>query len=167
MDYYQGVVVEYLRATRTRFVNTECLIQLVDGDVPDKGLHWYCDAVVVDLHVDAQNFTPSVYLCEISYSKTMGALLSRLAAWDKHWRDIKAALVHDCAVDRVWPVRPWVFIPEARRGLIEKRFPVEPSDPEAMPSPRITSLEEIAPWKYRSWNGKSYTAVDKSALRNE
>jgi hypothetical protein len=28
MDYYQGVVVEYLRADRSVFVNTECCIEL-------------------------------------------------------------------------------------------------------------------------------------------
>jgi hypothetical protein len=42
MDYFQGVVTEYLRADRTIFVNTECLIQLDGGDPPGKGRHWYC-----------------------------------------------------------------------------------------------------------------------------
>jgi hypothetical protein len=168
MDYYQSVVVEYLRATRTRFVNTECLIQLVPGDIPDKGLHWYCDALVIDLQVDPQNPLPSVYLCEISYSKTLAALFKRLDAWRQHWRDIKEALVQDCAVDRLWQVSPWLFIPEERTGLVNKKFPVKTSDPEKMPRPRVTTLEEIAPWKYRGWNGKPYAAaVQQSAIRNE
>jgi len=59
MDYYQGVVIEYLRANRARFVNTECLIQLEAGDNPDRGTHWYCDAVTIDLRESA------VFLCEI------------------------------------------------------------------------------------------------------
>lgn len=37
MDYYQGVVIDFLRATRTRFVNTECLIQLVPAMYPRRG----------------------------------------------------------------------------------------------------------------------------------
>lgn len=168
MDYYQGVVIKYLRATRTRFVNTECLIQLVAGDVPEQGPNWYCDAVVVDLGVDEQDLTPSVYLCEISYSRTLGALFKRLDAWRKHWRNIKEALVHDCAVDHIWPVRPWIFVPEARRDLVAWKFPVNTtSDPDKMPEPRVTFLEEIAPWKYRSWNGKPYAAAEKFAIRNE
>jgi len=48
MDYFQGVVTEYLRANRATFVNTECLIQLEAGDTPAKGQHWYCDAVAVN-----------------------------------------------------------------------------------------------------------------------
>ena len=42
MDYYLGVVTEYLRADRAIFVNTESLIQLDPGDVPVKDRHWYC-----------------------------------------------------------------------------------------------------------------------------
>ena len=50
MDYYQGVVTEYLRANRATFVNTECCIQLNPGPHPDNsGPHWYCDAVAVNL----------------------------------------------------------------------------------------------------------------------
>ncbi len=47
MDYYQGVVTDYLRADRAMFVNTECCIQLDEGNNPDAfpGRHWYCDAV--------------------------------------------------------------------------------------------------------------------------
>ena len=49
MDYYQGVVLEYLGADRSVFVNPECCIQLNEGDNPDtSGKHWYCDAVAVD-----------------------------------------------------------------------------------------------------------------------
>jgi hypothetical protein len=64
VDYFQGVVTEYLRADRAVFVNTECCIQLNPLDNPDKsGPHWYCDAVAV-------NFRDSkVFLCEVSYSK--------------------------------------------------------------------------------------------------
>jgi hypothetical protein len=41
MDYYEGVVAEYLRANRAVFLNTECLIQIEAGDVPSKGASWF------------------------------------------------------------------------------------------------------------------------------
>jgi hypothetical protein len=49
MNYYESVVVDYLRADRAIFVNTECCIQLNEAVNPDNsGPHWYCDAVAVD-----------------------------------------------------------------------------------------------------------------------
>ena len=72
MDYFQGVVTEYLRAKREVFVNTEFLIQLDPGDVQVKGRSWYCDAVAVSFRDSA------VYLCEITYSSSMHALITRL-----------------------------------------------------------------------------------------
>jgi len=45
MDYYQGVVLDYLRADRAIFINAECCIQLNEAHNPDSsGPHWYCDA---------------------------------------------------------------------------------------------------------------------------
>lgn len=35
MDYFEGVVFEFLRADRTLFINTQCCIQLNPGDNPD------------------------------------------------------------------------------------------------------------------------------------
>ncbi len=70
MDYYESVVIDYLRADRALFVNTECCIQIDAGHNPDKGTHWYCDAVVADFR------TQSVFLCEISYSATLAVLLT-------------------------------------------------------------------------------------------
>jgi hypothetical protein len=64
MDYYQGVVTDYIRADRSMFVNTEYCLQLEPGDRPAKGKHWYCDAVATDFRRQC------VYLCEISFSKT-------------------------------------------------------------------------------------------------
>jgi hypothetical protein len=31
MDYYHGVVADYLRSACARFVNTECLVQIKPG----------------------------------------------------------------------------------------------------------------------------------------
>lgn len=48
MDYFQGVVTEFLRANRSTFVNTEYLIQLDEVKTPLKARHWYCDALAVN-----------------------------------------------------------------------------------------------------------------------
>lgn len=105
MDYFQGVVVDYLRADRAVFVNTECCIQLNSSPNPDtSGPHWYCDAVVVN-HREQQ-----IYLCEITFSKSLAALHKRLVDWNTHWAGVKAALARDCCLPD-WPVQPWVFIP--------------------------------------------------------
>ena len=72
MNYYQGVVLEYLRADRSVFVNEECCVQLNPGDNPDvNGPHWYCDALAVDFK------NQSVFLCEITYSASLQSLAKR------------------------------------------------------------------------------------------
>jgi len=44
MDYYEGVVIDYLRADRALFVNTECCIQINPADNPDNsGPHCLSD----------------------------------------------------------------------------------------------------------------------------
>ena len=105
MDYFQGVVTEFLRADRAVFVNTECLLQIESGDVPAKGRHWYCDAVAVNLREEI------AYLCEITYSNTMYSLLTRLNAWRKNWPMVRLAIERDCAVPATWQIQPLVFIP--------------------------------------------------------
>ena len=150
MDYYQGVVTEYLRADRSIFVNTECCIQLNKAENPDtSGPHWYCDAVAVDFRNEM------VFLCEVSFAKGLGALLKRLAAWNTHWTGVRAAIVRDCSVPDQWEVRPWLFIPEsyvpkAVTGIARLG---DHDDPERlMPDPKITTLELVTPWSYCSWN---------------
>lgn len=150
MDYFQGVVTEYLRADRAVFVNTECCIQLNPGANPDKtGPHWYCDAVAVNFR------TREVFLCEVTYSKSLSALLSRLSHWSEHWPRLKAALVRDCSLPAEWPICPWLFVPKELRADLEQKLrklnAVEVAG-ERMPYPEITELEEVLPWKYRSWN---------------
>jgi len=160
MDYYQGVVVEYLRANRAVFVNTECLIQLVPGDTPERGTHWYCDAVAVNLQES------SVYLCEISYSQTLSALVKRLDAWRSNWSSLKAALARDCFISEKWAVQPWLFVPKERKALLDRKLPVFGGSVDAMPRPKVTYLEDVAPWYYRSWNGKEYAAAEKAEKRS-
>lgn len=149
MDYFQGVVTEYLRADRAMFVNTECLIQLEVAEAPAKGRHWFCDAVAV-------NFREStVYLCEVTYSATLHSLLARLQAWDSHWDLLWQAIVRDCGIPMAWAVRPWVFIPEARHPILDRKLgPILDAarDGTRMPRPKITYLESVTPWKYRTWD---------------
>ena len=149
MDYFQGVVTEYLRANRSTFVNSEFCIQLDPDGEPQKGRHWYCDAV-------AANFeSKTIYLCEVTYSKTLQALVTRLQAWNKNWPLLCQAIFRDCSVPNDWAVQPWMFIPNEGREIFKKRlaaFGIEKKSSGLMPYPSITDLEEVVPWKYSSWN---------------
>ena len=158
MDYFQGVVTEYLRANRATFVNTECLIQLSPGDAPARGAHWYCDAVAVNL---AER---SVHLCEVTYSSTLYSLVARLSAWAANWAALKSSICRDCSVPPEWSVQPWAFIPKEREELLTRRLVpiVSAGSPDVMPSPRVTFLEDVVPWKYRSWDRKLEALADEA-----
>lgn len=149
IGYFQGVVTDYLRANRATFVNTECCIQLNEGANPDtSGPHWYCDAVAIYLPLH------ETYLCEVSYAKGLGALGRRLSAWAEHWRQVRAALTRDCGIGADWSVQPWVFVPSDLKHQFSKltaKIPIGAA-PNQMPVPKVTTLEEVLPWKYPSWN---------------
>jgi hypothetical protein len=153
MDYFQGVVIEYLRADRATFVNTEYLLQLDDGDAYLKGRHWYCDAVAVN------HKNRTVELCEITYSSTLQSIVGRLQAWSTHWPLIVAALHRDSSLQDSWLVRPHVFVPQSKRTMLENKLATLASPTDItipMPKPMITELESLLPWLYRSWNQKPY-----------
>jgi hypothetical protein len=142
MDYYQGVVLDYLRANRAIFINAECCIQLNEAHNPDSsGPHWYCDAVACDFRERC------IFLCEISYSSDLAALVKRLRQWHENWQGVRHALARDCHVPPDWPVRPWLFVPE---GLIDRLVKHLQTAPDF--TPRITTLEAVQPWRYPSWN---------------
>lgn len=146
MDYYENVVVEYLRADRSLFVNTECCIQINEGSNPDtSGPHWYCDALAVDFR------NSEIYLCEISFANQLSGLNNRLNDWNNNWEGVCKALARDCHVPNRWPVRPWVFIPEELVSKLISRVEKLPQSSD-MPPPKITTLEMVPPWKYQSWN---------------
>ena len=146
MDYYENVVIEYLRADRSLFVNTECCIQINEGSNPDtSGPHWYCDAVTVDFR------NSEIYLCEISFANQLSSLTNRLNGWNEHWKEVCLALVRDCNVPSNWPVRPWVFTPEDLVPKLISKIKKLPPNSE-MPPPKITTLEMVQPWKYQSWS---------------
>ncbi len=153
MDYFQGVVTEFLRANRSTFVNTECLIQLDEGDTPAKRRHWYCDAVAVEFERSI------VSLCEVTYSTTMQPLIARLRAWDSHWPLICKAIARDCHVPDSWSIRPWLFVPEKLYEHVLKSkltaFLCEAPRADRMPYPEVTYLEHVAPWNYRHWDRKT------------
>jgi hypothetical protein len=129
------------------FVNPEILIQLDSGASPKKDRHWYCDLMAVSLR------ERSVYLCEVTYSSDVGALIKRLKAWQIHWTELRNALQRDCGIDPQWAVSPWVFIPESRNSVYEKKLSTLPQfDGVAMPKPRVTFLEDVVPWKYCTWD---------------
>lgn len=152
MDYFQGVVVEFLRANRGVFVNTECMIQL-DKDTLKKGRHWFCDVMAADFH------NRSVYLCEVTYSKTLHALLTRLKSWDTNWEALCHAVRRDSDIGHDWDIQPWVFIPESCQATYKEKLPmVLPSqnDGVRMPIPRVTLLERVVPWKYPGERSDDY-----------
>jgi hypothetical protein len=94
-----------------------------------------------------------VFLCEISFAERLGALLDRLKQWSEDWPEVRAALVRDCKVPATWPVRPWLFVPEASiERLVGKIEQTNAANCFAVFEPRITPLECVQPWQYRSWN---------------
>jgi hypothetical protein len=147
MDYFENVMVHYLRSDRATFVNTECCIQLNQSANPDtSGLHWYCDAVAADFR------SKTVFLCEISYGKGLVSLTKRLKGWHDDWEKVCFALTRDSFLDETWPVRPWLFVPEQFVPLLVKRFNEISAGQALKFHPRITPLEMIQPWRYQSWN---------------
>jgi len=143
MDYYLGLVTDFLRTDRATFINTECSIQLGGTTLAKKDTQWSCGAVAVNLREE------KIYLCEVTYSRTLDALLDRLRAWSTSWSAICQAVRRDCCVPEGFKIRPWVFIPdEYRRELPKKKSLKSSDDYRKMPSPRITSLEDVAAWKY-------------------
>ena len=147
MDYYETVMTHYLRSDRAIFLNTECCIQLNQGGNPDtSGPHWYCDAVAADFR------SKTIFLCEISYSKGLPTLTKRLKGWHEDWEKVCHALARDSFVDKGWPVRPWLFVPEQFVSLLLRRLEEIRAGQPSKFIPRITPLEMIQPWQYQSWN---------------
>jgi hypothetical protein len=147
VDYYENVMIHYLRSDRAIFVNSECCIQLNQGSNPDSsGPHWYCDAVAADLR------NRSIFICEISYSKGLPGLTKRLKEWHNDWENVCNALVRDSFLDKTWPIRPWLFVPEERVKLLLERFEELRSGAALKFRPLITTLEMIQPWRFQSWN---------------
>ena len=150
MDYFQGTVENYLRADRKLFLNSEYLLQLdPDKNLPLKDRHWYVDVLAIDFRDE------KIWLCEITYSKTLSALLKRLRAWQENWDELKYALQRDTLHPEGFTAQPWIFVPtEMRERFIEKFVPSNSA--KGMPNPRITNLDRVLPWNYKTWNRPGY-----------
>lgn len=145
MDHFESVVLEYLRADRALFINSQCCIQLNAGQNPDtSGAHWYCDAVALSLKAQ------TAYLCEITYADPPNSLFKRLTGWNKDWPLLRLALERDSGVPQSWSLTPWIFVPQTLAPRVDA-FLATLSSGE-MPRPRVTHLEDVMPWRYRSWD---------------
>jgi hypothetical protein len=82
MHYYQDIVGDYLRMERTRFISPEYLLDLGHGGPHSKGC-WWVDVLAVDFKEQ------TIFLCEVSYSKTLAALVRRLQQWSNQWDAIR------------------------------------------------------------------------------
>jgi hypothetical protein len=153
VDYFQGVVQEYLRAGRTRFVNSECLIQLNAGSKLAKNDHWYCDFLTVDF---AEH---TAYLCEVSFARNSYALLKRLDEWHANWERVRQAVFRDCQIPDVWKVGIWIFLPKAMEAALRRRARFFHATSDDCPI-KVETLENVLPWKYRSWNGQPYDSTN-------
>ena len=158
MDYYQGVVTEYLRANRATFVNTEFCINIgMDQTVFPKDSHWYCDAVALSFE------EKTIYLCEVTFAAQPHALFRRLLAWNKHWSDVQAAVRRDGHLDSLsdtWAVKPWIFVPERGRDLVETRLKDAKISSGLQFEWKLTTLEKTQPWNYRSWDRRLAEPVE-------
>jgi hypothetical protein len=148
-DYYQGIVVDYLRADRSIFINPECCIQIKSGPHPPKGTLWYCDALAVDFGIKPDD-PSTIFLCEVTYSRTPQALIKRLREWNSNWEQIRKALAEYNGPPLEWESRPWLFVPEANdsaKKLVQALKEIDKIHQLSF-RPRITTLEKVVPWAF-------------------
>lgn len=140
MDYYQGVVQDYLTADRRVFISPEYLIELDEGRATVKGRSWFVDILAVDL---SQN---SVTLCEVTLSKTPDALLKRLRQWSSAWLEVQQRITSTSQLPLGMAFGVRVFTPghDELAARLEERLKKE----QLAFVPTVTRLEDIAPWLY-------------------
>jgi hypothetical protein len=157
MDYFAGVVADYLQRNRTLFVNAEFALTLDPKNLA-KGNHWYIDFAVMD-HPHR-----TVFLGEVSYAGGLGALTRRLRDWSSHWPAITAAVQGIVSLDQDWSVRPWLFVPEKEvKALIPNLRKLPPEM-----KPVVSTLEMTLPWTYK-WDsiGEERPRKEKSGIPEE
>jgi len=99
VDYFQGVVTEYLRADRSCFINPEFWLRgNLDKSKQYEKPHWYVDVLAVHMRLK------QVFLCEVTYAKKAPALIARLKSWREHWPVILQTLREDASLSSDWPV---------------------------------------------------------------
>ena len=150
MDYFQGVVADYLKANRCTFINPEFCFSLgPDLATAPKGTSWWVDVLAVNFAEER------AYLCEVSFSKTLAAMLKRLGQWSAKWDEVQTAVRRDAHLSEGWSMTPWVFVPEAQLSIIKARMPQFPIKPP------ITALEDTVPWKHCTWDRKLTASGDE------
>ena len=159
MDHYKAVVMQYLQADRTVFVNTECCIRLDGRETPEKaGSHWFCDAVAIDLRHRA------VYLCDVAYK--LSALLKKITAWAQHWDGMKAALERDCKLPESWRIHVWLFVPRDTIPELDAKLEELRRAPGCPFKVKITALDDVQPWRLGNW-GHSDPVADQTVRGSE
>jgi hypothetical protein len=161
VDYYQAVVMDYLRADRKLFLNAEFCIQLGDYLNPDRTKHWYCDALTVDFG------EKTIWLVEISFADQLRALRKRLMDWENHWDVIPGRVKELSAAGSVysdWFVRPWLFVRSDLDKAVRKRL--EPFEQGCLRA-KVDSLDNVLPWTYASWNRPGVTLKHMKKLKSE
>ena len=152
MDYYQGIVADYLTGDPTVFVQPEFCIRLSPQGRLKKAEHWYCDILAVSFG------ERRVYLCEVTYARTLGALHRRLRDWAENWPAIRGAIIRDTHVPDDWQVHPWVFVPREQAELARIKVTdlrAIRGGPDDMPEAEVTCLEDVVPWLYRAPHGRT------------
>ncbi|HQU03486.1 MAG TPA: hypothetical protein PLT25_02090 [Acidocella sp.] len=135
MDYYQGVVTEYLVKNKSVFINPEYELALNPNQkIHPKGTSWVIDILAVDFVQEA------VFLCEVTYSRTQHALVHKMADWADRWSEISTAVRHQTHVPEYWRILPRVFVPKEFRDTFAAKVH------QAWPELEIIALEDVAPW---------------------
>jgi hypothetical protein len=142
-DFGQNAVVNYLRANRSIYTNTEYCLSLDHGKMLSKR-YWHSDVLVVAFHVK------TIFLTEISFAKPPSLLMKRLQKWHNHWGEIPTLIIEDAKMDLPfppWQVRPWIFVPKNQVPYIQKRL-AQMFKVEQRFKPIITATEMVQPDRF-------------------
>jgi hypothetical protein len=116
--------------------------------------------------VDFRNTT--VFLCEVSFANGLGSLMHRLKAWGSSWPEVQKSVFRDCKVPDTWTVRPWLFIPaDFIKNVEPKLREIKGADGQMAFRPRVTDLESVQPWKYKSWNHQDCQTKKSKDIPND
>jgi hypothetical protein len=134
MDFYQGVVAEYVASNRAYFVSGEFMI-------PRKAGGYFL--------VDLVAISPSeqhVYLCEVTYSQRIANIIRKVKCYHQERDDIQAQLFKIAGISTNWKLMPWLFVLAKHHKTIDARLRVECPNWHV----RIDDLETVGPWNFPS-----------------
>ncbi len=131
MEYYQGIVADYVSADRATFVANEYLLELERGKQP----YWWIDTLAVSLKEE------TAYLCEVTFSKQLSKIAGKVRAFYENMEGISAALHREASIPSTWKITPWLFVPRLNGPQLVERL-----QPALIA--KITYLEDVAPWIY-------------------